>query len=439
MESHSLILVPKIPEEHKCTHTYSPAVAKRSTFCKNKKVELDQHSQALLNEGYLTNKLGLINCQEGYQEGKNLFQKYDDLGMLAVYFNNEEEKETLKQNLEDDYDFLPNITLSVPETTIGDGRFEEGLAPRENWPEDSGIAKARLLNLEGEGVLVGVIDSGIDVDHSEFFGKLINFRYFYPDPESLATKPLSPRVVRGFDTRGHGTNICGIIAGNKIGIAPKADLYVASVMNREWLTTSLNQFINSLNWLFSEFTNDSKNNTSKPAIINISMGYSLQNNVNNAGLLAQIRDKIIKLIVDANVLPIAAIGNTPGNFLYPAAYPEVLGIGSVKLDVSQKKYQLSSLSGFGKPTEGNPKPDLVGFGEDIRTCFERTIDNRQIYINTSGTSISSPYVTGIAALYRCQDNSLTVDEVRNKILQNVLPLSHLSQETIGKGLVRFLP
>ena len=88
--------------------------------------------------------------------------------------------------------------------------------------------KHTMMVLQEKGVLVGVLDTGCDADHVQFRQKRIDFCHV---PLHYESEKL--REIRGFDISGHGTHVCGIIAGQHIGIAPEADLMVASVIESE--------------------------------------------------------------------------------------------------------------------------------------------------------------------------------------------------------------
>jgi hypothetical protein len=71
----------------------------------------------------------------------------------------------------------------------------------------------------GAGILVGVLDTGIDATHPEFAGKTIHFAEY----ESAGTWVGS--TAR--DAGNHGTHVCSLIAGTTYGVGPRADLAVA--------------------------------------------------------------------------------------------------------------------------------------------------------------------------------------------------------------------
>jgi len=132
--------------------------------------------------------------------------------------------ERARELLEPEYLVVPNLALSLPRPTF-DQRFFSRPRAYVGWPPESGIAAAHQQKILGEGVWVGVLDTGCDADHLELRNKRIDFRYVPLDPVTDAV-----RTCRGFDVDGHGTHVCGIIAGRHIGVAPQVDLMVASVI-----------------------------------------------------------------------------------------------------------------------------------------------------------------------------------------------------------------
>jgi subtilisin family serine protease len=141
---------------------------------------------------------------------------------------------------------------------------------------------------------------------------------------------------------------------------------------------------------------------------------------------------LIREMVKANVLVVTAIGNAgPGHFGFPGAFEEVIGVGAV--DFAKK---IASFSGSGT-ADKVAKPDVVGYGVGVYSSIERDYFGRAIYRRLSGTSMAAPYVTGIAALYRCHDPNMSVQDVQQQLLQNCEPLEDQPQDRIGKGLARF--
>jgi subtilisin len=79
----------------------------------------------------------------------------------------------------------------------------------------------------GKGIKVGIIDTGIDINHQDLKGRVKDYVNFsFSDRKDI------------LDENGHGTHVAGIIAAERnnvgiIGVAPEADLYIAKAFNKD--------------------------------------------------------------------------------------------------------------------------------------------------------------------------------------------------------------
>ena len=349
------------------------------------------------------------------------------LGAYVVNSPNEQKiKEAEKLFDESDYDIIPDVQLSLPKPTQSERVYRR--RKQINWPTESGVHEAHRNGIIGKGVLVGVLDTGCDADHIQFRRKQIDFRYI---PLHYRFKKL--RDVRGFDVDGHGTHVCGIIAGQSIGVAPGVDLMVASVIESETYQTSLSRISIALDWMILQF--GTKENLDKPIILNMSLGFvpELISKRDQDLLMVGIQELISTLVEDFDVLPIVAIGNDgPGNMRAPGYFPETLSVGAI-----DSKHKPADFSGGGfSPISREPQPDIAGYGVNIFSSVGRDRNNRTLYTEMSGTSMAAPYVTGIAALYASADAVFRGERLRQHLLNTVLPLQ-APVDRVGAGLARF--
>lgn len=238
---------------------------------------------------------------------------------------------------------------------------------------------ARTQNLTGRGVLVGILDTGIDSQHPEFAGKSVNFGEFDSSGFLVSTKPR--------DAGDHGTHVAGLVGGKTCGVAPDADLAVAAVLTTKTPTGHagfLAQILAGLNWL-AHSNHGQAGAISQCAIINASLGSSGYNSYLYSSL------HIIRQTPAAQM--IAAIGNagrkgvnyhgSPGN------YDITLGIGA-----TDSSDIVAAFSDWGiEPTHAALKPDLSAPGVDICSSVPGGK-----YARKSGTSMATPIVAGAAAL-----------------------------------------
>ena len=141
----------------------------------------------------------------------------------------------------------------------------------------------RNYTLDGTGVDVVIMDSGLQVDHPEFQNAQGVSRVQQIDWWAAAgqtgTRPWSPdptqyNMPTGFytDTNGHGTNVCSIMAGKTYGWAKNANIYV---MNVSGVTGDIDpdlaiQLVTAWHILKPKQSNGFR----RPTIVNMSFGYN---------------------------------------------------------------------------------------------------------------------------------------------------------------------
>lgn len=372
--------------------------------------------------------LARVEPDEQLPEDVNKFQRLGYAGAYVVDTPNDVMAAKAREVLAPDYHIMPDIEMGLPKAILSQ-RFVRRPRRKSYWPAESGVAEAHRQGITGKGVLVGVLDTGIDADHLEFRDRRVAFRYV----------PLQPtegqvRSVRGFDTNGHGTHVAGIIAGRNVGIAPDVDLLVAAVIESETVKTSLERVVVALDWMLSHF--QLPENADKPFILNLSLGFrpewigvtEIQSVVEGMHLLLR------TLVMDFDVLPVAAIGNDgPGVVRAPGYFPECLSVGAVGTDLRPPWFSGGGLS----PVTQEPEPDIAGFGVAVLSALERDLDRVSIYAEKSGTSMAAPYVTGIAALTASANPGLQGEALRRRILDNALRLE-AGGSRVGAGLARFV-
>lgn len=435
--THSALLVPRQGQEDIELVTFSPAAQIRQSASTRKRLELHRPTK---NPTNVLQRIGFDDLRElhvfpGPVSRKGIFASFDHLGMAATFSETDKDMDDVRNELEDQYEFVKDFPLSIPSRVIMRdvpmNKARQALDRRE-WPEASGVAEAHRGGVRGAGTLVGVLDTGVDADHEEFSDHRINYRYVSLQPNSPY---WPPRDVRGFDTDGHGTHVCGVIAGRSIGVAPEAQLYVASVIESETILTSLTRVASGLNWLFRQFTRP--DNEHLPAVVSMSLGFpETLPGVSDADYQGRLRAMrtLLRTLLQANVLPVVAIGNDgQGKYGYPGAFNDVVGVGAVDFEG-----KVASFSGSGNPAgEGVTKPDLMGYGVGVNSSLERDYSGKSVYQRLNGTSMATPYVSGVATLYRSLYPALTVDEIKDMLFQTALPLSGQPAARTGKGLARF--
>ncbi len=260
----------------------------------------------------------------------------------------------------------------------------------------------------GQGVRVGVLDTGVDATHPSLAGKVATFAEFDASGAMTSSQPR--------DSHSHGTHVCGTVCGNNdsgqwIGMAPDAELAVGLVLDGEKGGSDA-QILAGLDWAL---------NTANVDVINLSLG--------GLDLSPFVRNTYEVAIVNCllrGVPVVAAIGNdgyqtsgAPGSDLFAFAVgatdvqDEVAGFSGGRTQQLQESSVL--------PPQNLPitfsKPEISAPGVAVLSCIP---DNQ--YAAYNGTSMATPHVAGAIALLLSATNKLTdvADDARGFLIQDLL-------------------
>ena len=254
----------------------------------------------------------------------------------------------------------------------------------------------------GDNITVVVMDTGMAM-HPELKERAILFRDFVNGRPDF------------YDDNGHGTHVCGTIAGKTIGLAPKCNLIVLKVLDEMGngdVTCSMRGF----RWILE---NQEKYNI---RIVNISMG--MKQGINEVGEQRIMRG--IEVLWGMGLIVVAAAGNLgpeEGTITIPGQSKYAITVGS--LDILR--------SGRGSLQKELYKPDLVVPGANILSCNANYREG-PLYVKKSGTSMSTPIVSGAAALLLSRESNLTNEEVKRR-LKNACNDLKLPKTRQGSGIL----
>ena len=244
----------------------------------------------------------------------------------------------------------------------------------------------RARGFRGEGVRVGIVDSGIFKEHQEFQGvKVLDGANYCVKETDAARSDVS-------DSYGHGTFVSGLIAAAEngvgiAGIAPEVELVPLKCFEGKNGSVA-----NIASAIYDAV------DTWHCQVLNLSLGLERDSSVLRAAV--EYADK-------AGVVMAAAAGNThslsQGDVLnYPAAYDSVIGVGSVDSDLS-----VSSFS------QRNQSVEIVAPGRDLRGP---SLSSSTGYATGYGTSYASPMVAAAAALLLAARPGLDKTEFRDFLI-----------------------
>ncbi|MGI8538802.1 MAG: S8 family serine peptidase [Rubrobacteraceae bacterium] len=307
-----------------------------------------------------------------------------------------------------DYNYR-RTSLAVP----NDPRFDE------QWNMRTVRAPAAWDTARGNAATnIAVIDSGIDLDHPDFAGKITAAvdctTPTGADGEERTCEPGDAESME--DETGHGTHVAGIATAatdNNEGIAgtcPDCGLMVANTNIKAAPSTyDVAAVIEAISWAAREDAD----------VINMSLGGS--------GDIAAERDAVNKAW-EAGVTVVAAAGNENSNVrFFPAAYENVIAVSATTRQNARAGYSnfggwvdVSAPGGSGAAASGSILSTVpVAMGE---------------YGTKNGTSMASPVVAGVAGLLASQGRSNA--ETRERIEATAVDLGPRGKDNaFGHGRV----
>jgi subtilisin family serine protease len=284
----------------------------------------------------------------------------------------------------------------------------------------------------GSGIKIGIVDSGVNKSHEDLAGKIIASATCINTSGSSTKCSAGPND--GDDINGHGTHVAGIAAANTgnglgiAGVAPNAKLIVARAFSGSSAepTAELDDVKAAIDWVVSQGAQ----------IVNLSLGTDTGTATLLCGSLT--RNALSPAIEDAwnrGALPIVASGNSGSTACYANLDAIVVGAtgpdGSVEpysSAVGSAKWGIVAPGGddLGVNAKGDPRcadPSRNDCPMVLSTytkgdCSPSDAPNCYAYL--SGTSMSTPQVSGAAALLFA--HGLTRQEVVDTLLATADPI-----------------
>jgi thermitase len=243
------------------------------------------------------------------------------------------------------------------------------------------------------GILVGVLDTGIDLDHPDLDSKIVSGEVFISFPTSGCTSPPTEN-----DDNGHGTMVSGIVGAetnNGQGVAGTS--WGARLMGIKVLDCNGSGTTGDLASGIYYAT------AAGVDVINMSLSQCVRVPCNTGPCVPPSASSTVQTAVqwahDADVTLVAAAGNDGCPYVaYPAAFDEVIAVGASDDPPDQDKK--ASFSNWGSQI------DVAAPGVGICTTIIGW------YGCGNGTSFSTPLVAGLSALILSQNPNYTPEEVR---------------------------
>ncbi|KAG0246805.1 subtilisin-like serine protease [Mortierella sp. GBAus27b] len=223
----------------------------------------------------------------------------------------------------------------------------------------------------GSGVTAYVVDTGIRVTHTDFGGRA-----------KFGASFISGQTTDG---NGHGTHVAGTIGGTKYGVAKNVTLVAVKVLSDSG-SGATSGVVAGMDWVVK--------NAKGKSVVNMSLGGGVSTAINDAA----------QRLYQANIPLIVAAGNSASTDACNGSPSGAANTYTVA--ASDSSDNTASFTSYGSCVE------IFGPGVGITSAWY-TSDTATNSI--SGTSMASPHVAGVAALYLSNQNLPTAQAVFDKL------------------------
>jgi subtilisin len=345
-------------------------------------------------------RAGALAAAEGRKQSPTPYKVYKNLGLILGTVDEKGYQALKKESAVKAVNEAPQISLIKPVAAT--------VATATKGPtfgiKRLGADKLWAQGIDGNGVLVGHLDTGVDGKHPAFKGGAIAKFAEFDDFGEIVPG------AKAHDSDEHGTHTAGTIAGRPVkgsqfGVAPGAQIASAMVIEGGDVVARI---LGGMDWIVGEGAR----------ILSMSLGLR--------GVHEEFRP-LMEAIRARGILPVIAVGNEgPGTSRSPGNYDLVLSVGAS--DDSDDVADFSSSQRFQRPDDPLV-PDIVGPGVDTLSA----LPGGQ-FGEFSGTSMATPHIAGLAALLWQAKPGATVDEVEAAIFGSCTRPSSMPAARANRGI-----
>ena len=335
------------------------------------------------------------------------------------------------------------------------GSATEAPASREITPNVTQVNADQVweLGYTGQGVVVGVVDSGVNYNHQDLADHLWDGGEAFPHHGyDIVNDDDDP-----MDDKGHGTHVAGIVcgdgtSGSQTGVAPDATLMCVKTTAADGFGGAVN-IAGGMEWAVEHGCD----------LINLSQGMA------GAGITdKEIFRRTCEAILDAGIVALVCAGNEgysilqmaypiPNNVRVPASCPPpyldpdqmvnpgglscVVTVGAVDYNDAAADFTSQGPVTWQDTESGdyayNPgigliRPDVCAPGVNIKSLDYQNINGYTYY---DGTSQATPCVAGIVALMLCKNPELTPAQICQILEETSVRLTPTKSNVTGVGRV----
>lgn len=283
-------------------------------------------------------------------------------------------------------------------------------------PEGVQLVQAPSLwetSSQGEGIVIAVIDTGVDTTHPDLQDRIIGGRNFTSDYQG------NPEQFE--DNNGHGTHVSGTIAATLnqegvVGVAPKAKILSLKALTGqgagqyEWIIKAIRY---ATEWCGPA--------NERVRVISMSLGGPED---------VPEMHEAIQDAVNQNISVVVAAGNEGDSledtfeYAYPGAYNEVISVGAVTMDLELAPF-----------SNTHTEIDLVAPGVEVISTYPA-----HQYAKLSGTSMAAPHIAGAIALLinlseKEFERTLSEAEIYAQLIRRTVPIGY-KKAAEGNGFLQ---
>jgi len=297
-------------------------------------------------------------------------------------------------------------------------------------PED--IVKNYLFNLRnlglekskysGKGINIAILDTGFYKAHPDFTNRKIEGKSFVQPKEGEKDWDL--------DGHGHGTHCTGTAAGyislennNRYGVAYESNIFIAKVLSDKGSGVTSN-ILDGIDWALEK----------QCQVISMSLGSAVEIGEKPSPIFEQVGRKAL----EKKALIIAAAGNDskrPNELPRPVSSPanaeSIMAVAAL-----DENLNVAYFSNGGLNAADGGRIDISAPGVNILSSYSENASNSTLYKMLSGTSMATPHVAGVAALYFEAYPNLSAAEIWLKMEKSAKELQNQLLRDVGAGIIQ---
>ncbi|ORZ36409.1 peptidase S8/S53 domain-containing protein, partial [Catenaria anguillulae PL171] len=255
----------------------------------------------------------------------------------------------------------------------------------------------------GQGVAIYIFDTGINIAHKDFNGR-----------SEHGTATCTPRCHPTADIDGHGTHVAGTACGTKFGVAKRARCISVKALD-DGGQSRTEELLKGIEWI----VNRVQRRPNERAVVNMSITTGDDKALDGAILTMAYEFGVVVVVAGGN-------GGMSACFKSPAKIGH-FGTPVITVGASDEVDALTMFSNYG------PCVSILAPGTNIISAAGNSTTGS---VFMTGTSMSTPHVSGAAALLLSDNPKLTPMEVKERLIDFATPdiVSDAVYETPNKLL-----